>query len=348
MSETSPRAAEPSAGTEPVCTSSTLVESRRWPCRTRAWFVVVLACALLACRDEAQPAAQGGALVRIGYQRSGAPYLLKTRAAALEKALSAQDAKLQWVEFQSGPPILEALRAGAVDIGYVGETPPVFGQAGGVPFVYVATEAPAPEAEAILVPASSPIRELAQLKGKRVALNRGSNVHYLLLKALQSVGLSFDDIQLLALAPPDARAAFDSGQLDAWVIWDPFFAAAELAGARVLRDGTGLVDNRFFYLARREFAERQAQHLRTVLDAFGEVSTWSGEHREESARALSEASGVAYEALLKAERRHTYRVEKITSEVLARQQAMADALHAVGVLPAPVRTEQAAWSASAR
>jgi sulfonate transport system substrate-binding protein len=287
-------------------------------------------------------------VVRIGYQRTGAPFLLKTRAQNLEQKLTAAHASLEWVEFQSGPPILEAMRAGAVDVGYTGETPPVFGQSGGVPFVYVASDAPAPEAEAIVVPSGSKVQTVAELKGKRVALNRGSNVHYLLLRALESAGLTLNDIEFLPLPPPDARAVFDSGKLDAWVIWDPYLAAAELAGARVLKDGRDLVDNRFFYLARREFAEKHAEQLKIVMDAFGEVGSWSGEHREDSARLQSEATGVAYEALLKAERRHVYRVDPITPAVIAKQQAIGDAFHALGVIPTAVRAEQASLLAGAK
>jgi sulfonate transport system substrate-binding protein len=217
--------------------------------------------------------------VRIGYQRAGPPFLLKSRARGLEQKLRAANATLEWIEFQSGPPILEAMRAGAVDVGYVGETPPIFGQAGGVPFVYAAAEPPAPHAEAVLVPKDSPLKTLADLKGQRVALNRGSNVHYLLVKALESAHLTLTDIEFVALAPPDARAAFDHGRIAAWVIWEPYLSAAELAGARVLHDGEGIVAHRFFYLARRDFAVAQAEHLQIVLDAFREVGSWTAEHR---------------------------------------------------------------------
>jgi sulfonate transport system substrate-binding protein len=165
------------------------------------------------------------------------------------------------VEFQAGPPLLEAMRGGAVDIGYVGETPPVFAQAGGVPFVYVAADARGPASEAILVRKDSNITKLAELEGKRIAVNRGSNVHYPLVRALTEAKLTIKEVRVLYLAPPDARTAFASGQVDAWVIWDPFQAAAELDGARTLRDGKDLVDNRLFYVARREFAQEHAALL---------------------------------------------------------------------------------------
>jgi sulfonate transport system substrate-binding protein len=317
---------------------------------------VVLAVWLLACGNDAQPAAAPGegpataqdqarpstdTVVRLGYQKIGPPFLLKQRAEGLIAQLEARGARPEWVEFQAGPPLLEAMRAGAVDIGYVGETPPVFAQSGGVPFVYVATDPPAPEAEAIVVPADSPIQTVAQLAGKRVAVNRGSNVHYLLVRALERAKLGLADIELVFLAPADARAAFDSGEVDAWVIWDPFLAAVELAGARILRDGTDLVDNHLFYVVRREFAEQHEDLVRVVLAEYERLSEWAGTHHEEAARILAASSGIAYEALLRAEQRHPSGLRPITPEVLARQQAIADTFHALDVIPRPIRTAEA-------
>jgi sulfonate transport system substrate-binding protein len=314
---------------------------------SRRHFTSLFAILFLACSRITPSAAPGspqtGAerIVRIGYQRIGAPFLLKERSSALDQSLAAQHARAEWVEFQSGPPVLEAMRAGAVDIGYVGETPPVFAQAGGVPFVYVASDAPAPKSEAILVPRDSSIHSLAELKGKRVGLNRGSNVHYLLLRALEKAGLALADLQVTYLAPPDARAAFDSGQLDAWVIWDPFQAGAELDGARVLQDGSGLVENRFYYVARREFAQTQAPLLQIALDAFKTLSAWAKTHPEESARLLAGSSGIKYEALLRAERRHTYELEPITPEILQKQQTIADAFRAQQLIPNDIQLQDA-------
>jgi len=314
------------------------------------WVALLAACSepgpQATSAGDAMPAGQRttparAALVRIGYQRSGPPFLLKSRPADLEQKLRAAGAGLQWIEFQSGPPILEAMRAGAVDIGYVGETPPVFGQAGGVPFVYVATEPPSPHAEAILVPKASSLQTLADLKGKRIALNRGSNVHYLLVRALESAHLQLSDVNVVQLTPPDARTAFDHGQVEAWAIWDPYLSAAELASARVLHDGEGLVANRFFYLARREFAEKQAQHLHIVLDAFQRVSSWSTDNREESSRVLAQATGIDYAALLQSEKRHAYGLQWITPQVLADQQTMADTFVRLGVIPQAIRTDAA-------
>ena len=174
-------------------------------------------------------------VVRIGFQKYGKLVLLKSKG-TLEEKLKAAGYKVVWTEFPSGPPLLEALNVGAIDFGNTGEAPPIFAQAAGAPIQYVAYEPPAPKGEAILVPKDSKLTSVADLKGKKVALNKGSNVHYLLVKALEKAGVKYSEIEPVFLAPADARAAFERGAVDAWVIWDPFQAAAEAAtGARSRR-----------------------------------------------------------------------------------------------------------------
>jgi len=280
-------------------------------------------------------------LVQLGYQKIGAPFLLKSRNDALAQRLEEVSAKAAWKEFPHGPALLEAINAKEVDIGYVGETPPVFAQAGGVDFVYLATDPPAPKAEAIVVLKDSPIQTVAGLKGKKVALNRGSNVHYLLVKALEKAGLAVGDVEILYLAPGDARPAFETRKVDAWVIWDPFLAAAENAGARVLADGEGLVDNHLFYVARREFAAEHPELVRAVLDEYRALSDWESKNAEEAARILAKSSGIAYEVLLLAERRHTYGIFPVTTAVLAKQQAIADTFRRLNLIPKEIRTTDA-------
>jgi sulfonate transport system substrate-binding protein len=320
--------------------------------RRQLWGLLCLGLLWCGCRSQtadtsaapaapAEPQKRAEIVVHLGYQKIGTPFLLKARAESLAKQLQGHGARAEWIEFPAGPPLLEAMRAGAVDIGYTGETPPVFAQAGGVPLVYAAADPPSPEAEAIVVPKSSKLQSLAELRGKRVALNRGSNVHYLLVKALESAKLTIHDLTVVYLAPADARSAFDSGQVDAWVIWDPFLAAAELSGARVLRDGKGLVDNAFYYLVRREFGEREPALVRSVLEEYRSLSDWAGGHAEEASRLLEQSSGVAYEALLRSERRHVYGLRAITPEILEKQQVIADTFQQLQLIPKAIRLQDA-------
>ncbi|MDF3066250.1 MAG: ssuA [Polyangiaceae bacterium] len=326
---------------------------------SKAWFALlaVLLALLTGCQKQsdegatkpapsaapvaAAPAPKPSNVVRIGYQKIGAPFLLKSRSVELDKHLAEKGATADWKEFKHGPAILEAIKAKEVDVGYVGETPPVFAQAGGVDFVYVATDPPAPKAEAIIVRKDSPLKSLKDLKGKKVALNRGSNVHYLLVRALESAKLTLKDIEVVYLAPGDARPAYDSGKVDAWVIWDPFLAAAENAGSRQLANGEGLVDNRLFYVARRQFAEEHPELLRTTLDEFKSLSDWESKNPEEASKILAASSGVAYEALLLSEKRHAYGILPINDEVLGAQQKIADSFRKLDLIPKDITTRDA-------
>ncbi len=187
-------------------------------------------------------------MVRMGNQKVGAYALLKARG-ILEARLKPLGYSVSWTEFSSGPQLLDGLKLGAVDFGHGGEAPPIFAQAAGAEFIYIGHEPAAPQGEAILVPKDSPIKMIADLKGKKIALNKGSNVHYLLVRALESAGLKYADVDVVYLSPAEGRAAFDKGAVDAWVIWEPYRTSAEMSlAARTLADGSGLVSNHEFFL----------------------------------------------------------------------------------------------------
>jgi sulfonate transport system substrate-binding protein len=281
--------------------------------------------------------------LRLGVQKYGSLVLLKERG-TLEKRLAPQGYRLTWTEFPAGPQLLEALNVGAIDFGTTGEAPPIFAQAAGAALRYVAFSAPAPRGEAILVPKGSSVASVADLKGRKVALNKGSNVHYLLVRALEDAGLAVGDIQPVYLPPSDARAAFERGAVDAWVIWDPFLAAAEVAtGARTLRDGTGLVSNHQFYLAADPFLAAQADTVRAVVEELAAIERWAEGNPTEVARLLGPRMGIPPAVLEVSLARMGYGVGPLTPTVVAEQQRIADAFHRVGLLPKPITVRDAAW-----
>ena len=272
-------------------------------------------------------------VVRIGFQKYGNLILLKGKG-GLEKKLAPLGFIVEWKEFPSGPPLLEAFNVGAIDFGHAGEAPPIFGQAAGAPFLYVAHEPPAPRGEAILVPRDSPIKTVADLKGKKIALNKGSNVHYLLVKALEKAGLKYSEIEPAFLAPADARAAFERGAVDAWVIWDPFQAAAEVAiGARTLADATGLASNHQFYLAGQKFADANPRVIDAVIAAIVDIDEWAKGKEKAVAEELSAGIGIPAPVLEIALKRQTYGIKPLDESVVAEQQRIADTFHALGLLP---------------
>jgi sulfonate transport system substrate-binding protein len=280
-------------------------------------------------------------MLRIGFQKYGTLTLLKARG-DLDKRLAAQGIAVQWTEFPAGPQLLEGLNVGAIDFGTVGEAPPIFAQAAGADLVYVANQPSAPAAEAIVVPQGSAITSVADLKGRKVALNKGSNVHYLLVRALQQAGVKYADVQTVFLPPADARAAFERGAVDAWVIWDPFLAAAEKQlGARVLADGKGLVSNHQFYLASRGYAQKKPEVVRAIVDELARLDRWAEKSPKEVAQLLAPQIGLDVAVAEISAQRFAYGIQPISAPVAAEQQKIADAFAELKLIPKPIRIADA-------
>ncbi len=308
--------------------------------RRRFFGVALLAVATIVAATSPTFAADSK-LLRVGYQKYGTLIILK-QTGALETALAPLGYQVQWKEFPAGPQLLEALNVGAIDVGTTGETPPIFAQAAGAPLVYIGYEPAAPRGEAILVSKDSKISSVAELKGKRVALNKGSNVHYLLVKALAANGLKLADIESVYLPPADARAAFEAGSVDAWVIWDPFQAAAEATlGARTLTDGVGLVQNYQYYLASRGFAAVNREAIGAFLREIDRTDRWAAGHVDEIADLLSPAIGLPVPVLKHSLGRLSYGVKEPTPDILQYQQQIADTFQALGLIPKPIRISDA-------
>ncbi|SFW62885.1 sulfonate transport system substrate-binding protein [Pseudomonas sp. NFACC19-2] len=286
--------------------------------------------------------------LRIGYQKYGTLVLLKAKG-TLEKRLAEQGVEVKWTEFPGGPQLLEGLNVGSVDFGVTGETPPVFAQAAGADLLYVAHEPPAPTGEAILVPKDSPIKSVAELKGKKVALNKGSNVHYLLVRALEDAGLKYGDITPVYLPPADARAAFERGSVDAWVIWDPFQSAAEKQlQARTLRDGSGLVDNHQFYLATRTYAEKNPHVVGTLVEEIRGVGEWVKGNLDEATSQVAPLIGLSPEITRQAVERQGYGAQFISPEVVEAQQKIADTFTELKLIPKQLTIKDVIWNPPAK
>ncbi|NKL95493.1 sulfonate ABC transporter substrate-binding protein [Rhizobium leguminosarum] len=303
---------------------------------TRRAFTAVVAGAIATPLTHVRLAGAADKVVRIGYQKYGTLVLLKGKG-TLEKKLESIGYTVEWTEFPGGPQLLEALNAGAVDFGSTGETPPIFAQAANAPLVYIAHEPPAPRGEAILIPKDSPIKSVAELKGKKVAFNKGSNVHYLLVKALEEAGLTYEDVEPSFLAPADGRAAFEKGAIDAWVIWDPFQAAAEVAvEARELRNGEGIVPNHQFYLGTKALVDAHAEAIDVLIDAISEIDEWTKSDTAAAAAELSPSVGIPESVLVKALERQSYGVKSLDNTVVAQQQSIADTFFKLKLIPKEV------------
>lgn len=285
--------------------------------------------------------ASGQRVLRIGHQK-GLLSVLKGRG-TLEQRLAPLGVKVTWTEFPAGPVQLEALNVGSIDFGDVGEAPPIFAQAAGAPLAYVATTPPRPALEAVILPASSTVRSVAELKGRKVAYNRGSNVQYFLAKLLEKNGLQYNDVQHVHLPPSDARAAFEKGSVDAWVIWDPFLAAAEVTlGARVLADAQGVVNNRYYYFSSLNYAGRNADVIKAVIEELDKVDQWAAANRPALAAELSQLWGLPRAVVDKSVARTVYGTAPITRAILQEQQAIADTFFDLKLLPRRINLLEAA------
>jgi len=274
--------------------------------------------------------------VRIGYQKYGTLNVVKAEG-GFEKSLTDKGVKVTWILFTAGPQLMEALNAGSIDFGNAGEAPPVFAQAAGVNFVYFGNQPPYPKGEAVLVRKDSPIKSIQDLRGKRIALNKGSNVHFFLVKVLEKNGLKLDDIIPAYLPPSDAWAAFEGGSVDAWAIWDPFLTAAiAKTGAKVLQDGENVIANREFFLADRNFAQAHQDVLLSLGEAIDRCDTWTKAKPDEIVHYLAPQLGMSEEVLSPVIRRQSWGFQPINDQVASDQQAIADTFFSLKLIPKSV------------
>jgi sulfonate transport system substrate-binding protein len=269
----------------------------------------------------------------------------------LAKARHGVDAPLKdlasgvtWVEFPAGPPMMEAMAAGAIDLGAVGESPPIFAQAAGAPIVYAAAQPVTGAGTALLVPAGSPAGSVADLKGKKIAFTKASAAHLFTYHALKQAGLSLRDVTPVYLSPGDAAGAFGSGAIDAWTVWDPYYAlAVRDQKARPLLNGEGLPKTSSFYVASRRFAEGLPAVLSALLSALKSQADWGRAHVADVAGVVSAASGLPQDIVAASLRRGAYGVDPIDDVLIATQQASADAFLEMGAIPKRIDVAAAVW-----
>jgi sulfonate transport system substrate-binding protein len=287
-------------------------------------------------------------VINVGHQ-NGTPglNLLKARG-LLEKRLASQGIRVKWISFQGGPPMMEAMAAGGIDIGNVGNLPPVFAQAAGNPIVYVAATGSNAGAQAIIVPKNSPIKTLADLKGKKLAIQKGTALQYFALKALASAKLTLKDIQPVYLTIPDSTTAFEGGNVDALPIGDPYLASKELNDTvRVLVRGSDVAPQRAFYIATQNFTKNHPDLIKVILEEQRKVEEWAKANPNEVAKVLAEQTKYkpeAWEFALK--RRPYFGVFDIKDEFVSEQQQVVDLFYTQKLIPKTFQVKDAIWKSS--
>ncbi|TNY36548.1 ABC transporter substrate-binding protein [Thermomonospora catenispora] len=282
--------------------------------------------------EDSGPADISQVTLRIGDQKGSSVQSLLKAAGQLDGT----PYKISWSLFTSGPPILEAVNAGAVDFGVVGNTPPVFSAAARSEIVIVGASESRLEGQAIVVPKDSPISKPEELRGKRIAVAKGSSAHYHLLAVLKKHGIDYSDIQPQYLQPADALAALSSGRVDAWAIWEPYTAQAEQqAGARILVDGNGYVNGYGFQITSRSALENRAkvEALRDLIDRYRKALLWANSHHKEWARQWAADTGLPLGVAEQAHKRRFVTIIRIDDEVIAEEQRVADAFAEIRLIP---------------
>ncbi|MDI3404106.1 ABC transporter substrate-binding protein [Streptomyces cavernicola] len=276
---------------------------------------------------------KGSLTLNVGDQKGGSRAVL---AAAGE--LKGLDYKIKWSTFSSGPPLLEAVNAQAVDLGAVGNTPPVFAAGAGSKITVVAATHGTAYGETVLVPNGSPLKRPEQLKGKAVAVAQGSSAHFQLVASLKKVGLTLDDVQVKYLQPADALAAFTGGKVDAWAVWDPYTSQVlEAKQGRVLTNGQGVVNGLNFQVAapRSLKDKKKTRAIDDYLERLRRAQDWVFEHPEAWAKVWAKDTGLPYEVALAAVKRtNGTRVPVAVDEnVVTSEQEIVDTFAKLKLIP---------------
>ncbi|WP_210367234.1 sulfonate ABC transporter substrate-binding protein [Bacillus sp. REN3] len=292
-------------------------------------------------KERAVESGQSGNVIRIGYQKN-CPLVILKSLGTLEKELEGTGVKVEWKEFQAGPALLEALNAGSIDFGRTGDSPPIFAQAADAPLVYVAAGYSKFQGSGILVPKDSPIQSIEDLKGKKIGFAKGSSSHYLLVKALEKADLDYSDITPAFLQPGDARVAFEQGNIDAWVAWDPFASDTELnSNARMLVNGEGLTSDRDFFLANANYARDHKETLDILIQQVQASSEWANTHHEELVSMLAPLLKIDEKSIDMAVKRRVYGVDPLTEDIMKEQQEKADTFYKLNIIPKRINVEEA-------
>ena len=312
---------------------------------SRRGFLATSSAALLSATEIKSARAQVPTEIRIGYQKNGVLVVAREQA-ALEKHFAPRGITVSWFDFPAGPPLLEAMNAGSVDFGQVGDTPPIFAQAGGAKIVYVAGQS-ITNGQGILVKPDGAIRTLADLKGKRIGFTKGSSAQNVVVMALEKTGLQYSDITPVYLSPPDGAAAFARDSIDAWAVWDPYFAIGEVrSGGRVLAKASDVGKANSFYIANRDFAAHSPQLVSAVIDVLAKSAGWAETHRDQVGQLMAKVTGVDADIQTLAAQRSAFAIGKLTDDLIATQQAVADRFFRLGLIPRQIAVREVVWVAN--
>jgi sulfonate transport system substrate-binding protein len=273
-----------------------------------------------------------GVTLRVGDQAGTGAEAVLSAAGLLDKL----PFKVSWSDFTSGPPILQAMSAGSLDVGGVGDAPPVFAAAGGAKIAIVAAIHNDPNSAALVVPKNSPITSISQLRGKKIAVAQGSSADYHLLTVLTKAGLTVHDVSIEYLQPAEGLAALNSGSVAAWDIWSPFIEQARVQhGARILVNGNGYGSNFSYVVASRDALGNTAKAaaIRDYIKVLAQAHAWVNTHPQAWAAQWAKATGLPLNVMVNAANDDTQSFTPITPQIVANEQGLVNAFSSAGLIP---------------
>ena len=244
--------------------------------------------------------------------------------------------KVNWSDFTSGPPMLQAMASGSVDVGGVGDAPPVFAASGGEAIEIVGARQTSGDQDAVVVPKGSPITSIQQLKGKKVAYASGSSANYNLLTVLDKASLTTKDITLVNLQPADALAAFTSGSVEAWDVWPPYVQqVVAQKGARIIATGSAYGNPYSFEVASKAAVAdpKKAAAIKAYLTILNKAYVWAATHPDQWGAAWAEASGLPVSVMVQAAKLSATKPVAITDDTITSEQGVVDKFFAAGLIP---------------
>lgn len=278
-------------------------------------------------------------VLRMGYQQAGD---LVRVTKVLEKRLEPLGIKVEWAQFAQGPQLMEAMNVGKIDLGNVGETPPIFAQAAGAQIAYVVGRRSDGRRSAIAVPPNSPIKTLKDIKGQKVVFQKASASHYFIIRALEQVGLKYSDIQVLSIPNVEASSAFLEGKIPVWVTGDPHLARAEKLGkARVIKNAVGLDSPGGYYIGAKQFVINNPELLRIVIEEIDKIERWAQTHPKETAKLIAPYQKLPPDVMELFISRRGYGLRVISPDLIKEQQRIADYFYKNGLLPKPLNVQEA-------
>ncbi|QIW18340.1 aliphatic sulfonate ABC transporter substrate-binding protein [Bacillus thuringiensis] len=304
-------------------------------------FALVISLFLLGCEKSTASSKKEDVTIQIGIQQGLSPLLLAQKKGWFEEEFKKERVKVKWTEFQSGPPYFEAIASNRLDFGEVGNSPVISAQAAGIEFTEIANTSYARKGTGILVQKDSKITSVKDLKGKKIAVAKGSSAFNLLYRALEKEGINAKDVNVIQLQPDEAQPAFESGSVDAWAIWDPFISLQLNKGAKGIADGELLnVSSPEFLIARTKFAKEHPELVEKFLKVYEKARVWQESNLDEAIKIYTSAKKIDAEIVKEVFDHDKPILVPVTKEIIAEQQKTADFQYKLGSIKKEIKTDK--------